>query len=68
MIKKNFGEILRKTRQSKGLSQSELAQQTGVTKRSIIFWEQGASNITLENADKLLKALGVEITIGGLKK
>lgn len=67
MIKKNFGEILRKTREYKGLSQSELARQTGVHKRSIIYWEQGTQNISLENADKLLKALGTEFKIGGSK-
>lgn len=28
-------------------------------------WEQGVKSISLQNADKLLKALGVELTIGG---
>lgn len=65
MIKKKFGEILRKARESKELSQSELARQTGVHRRSIIYWEQGTQNISLENADKLLKAAGVEFKIGG---
>lgn len=65
MIKKNFGKILKKARENKGISQRELARMVGVDKRSIIYWEQGKQNISLENADKLLKALGIEITIGG---
>lgn len=67
MLKKNFGEILKKARENKEISQRELARLVGVERRSIIYWEQGKQNITLENADKLLKALGVEIKIGGSK-
>lgn len=65
MTKKNFGKIIRRSRESQGISQRELAQRANVSMRSIVFWEQGAINITLENADKLLKALGVEVKIGG---
>lgn len=64
MIKKKFGEILKKARKCKGLSQGELANKIGVNKRSIIYWEQGEQSVSLENADKLLKALGTELTIG----
>lgn len=53
------------TRKDKGISQRELAKRTGFTTRAIQYWETEDRQITLENADKLLKALGVEIKIGG---
>lgn len=64
MDSNTFAEILKTAREKKGISQIELAKMTGLTVRSIIYWEQGKANITLKNADKLLKALGVVITIG----
>ena len=65
MDRQEFAKILRKAREEKNITQLELAHRTGFTNRSIIFWEQGKKNISLENADKLLKALDIEITIGG---
>lgn len=59
-----FAEILLKSRKQKGLSQSELAKKSGFTKRAIQYWEKGKKSIFLENADRLLTALSVEIKIG----
>lgn len=59
-----FAEILLKSRKQKGFSQSELAKKSGFTKRAIQYWEKGKKSISLENADRLLTALGVEIKIG----
>ena len=59
-----FAEILLKSRKQKGFSQSELAKKSGFTKRAIQYWEKGIKSISLENADRLLTALGVEIKIG----
>lgn len=67
MNKTEFSKLLAETREEKGISQRELARRTGFTTRAIQYWETEGRQITLENADKLLKALGVEITIGGLK-
>lgn len=64
MHKKEFAEILSKKRKLKNISQRELAEKAGFTLRAIQYWEKGMKNISLENADKLLKALGTEITIG----
>ena len=61
---KEFSIILRDSRKQKGFSQSELAKKAGFTKRAIQYWEKGEKSISLENADKLLKALGIQITIG----
>ena len=62
-----FAEILLKSRKQKGLSQSELAKKSGFTKRAIQYWEKGKKSIPLENADRLLTALGVEIKIGKIE-
>ena len=59
-----FAEILLKSRKQKGFSQSELAKKSGFTKRAFQYWEKGKMRISLENADRLLTALGVEIKIG----
>lgn len=61
---KEFSIILRENRKQRGISQSELAKKAGFTKRAIQYWEKGEKSISLENVDKLLKALGVQITIG----
>ena len=61
---KEFSIILRESRKQRGISQSELAKKADFTKRAIQYWEKGEKSISLENADKLLKALGVQITIG----
>lgn len=67
MHRKEFAEILSKNRKLKNFSQKELAEKAGFTVRAIQYWEKGTKNISLENADKLLKALGIEIKIGGSK-
>lgn len=61
---KEFSKFLRESRKQKGFSQSELAKESGFTKRAIQYWEKGKKSISLENADRLLTALGVEIKIG----
>lgn len=60
----NVGEYLREQRIRRGLSHEKLAKAAGVSKRSLIYWEKGEKDISLENADKVLKALGVSLTIG----
>ncbi|MBC5712353.1 helix-turn-helix transcriptional regulator [Hungatella sp. L12] len=60
----NIGEYLREQRIGKGISHEKLAKAAGVSKRSLIYWEQGEKDISLDNADKVLKALNASLTIG----
>lgn len=56
------GSKLKWTRELKGLSQRELAELSGVTKRMIECYEQGTRDINLASAAavyKLATALGV---------
>ena len=56
----------RTLRIGQNLTQLECSEKLGVDKKTVQNWEQGKNSISLENADKLLKALGVELTIGCL--
>lgn len=61
---KEFGEIIRAERIKRGITQAELAKISGFTREAINYWEHQNRAITLENADRLLKALNLEIKIG----
>lgn len=63
MDRKQFGDLLKRTREIKGLTKTELAQRSGFTLRAVQYWEQGNKNITLENTVRLLNALGLELVI-----
>ncbi len=64
MNKKSFSQIIRKAREEQGLTLKQLSEKSGFTSRAIQYWESAENNISLENADKLLKALNLKITIG----
>lgn len=53
----SFGEIIRDIRKEKELSQEELAEKAGLHRTYIGMIERGEKNITLENINKLSKAL-----------
>ena len=63
MDRKTCGIAMRKEKKTKKLTQTQLAEKAGFTMRAVQYWEHGTKNITLENAAKLLDALGMEITI-----
>ncbi len=62
----NIGEIIKRERLQQGMSQKELAKAAGVTTRAIIYWENGERNMSVENADKILRALHMSVIIGQL--
>lgn len=64
-MKAFFANIIKEERQRQRISQTELARRSGLSRVAISKWENERKSISLENADKLLKALGVEIKIGG---
>ena len=63
----NLGKILQEERKRQGLSQQNLADLAGVTKRAIAYWEKGTKNMSVESADKIFKALHLTIKIGELQ-
>ncbi|QRM54423.1 XRE family transcriptional regulator [Sinorhizobium sp. BG8] len=50
---------LRRLRQEAGLSQTALAQASGISRRMIVAVEKGDANISLSSLDKLAAAIGV---------
>lgn len=64
----NIGLIISTERIKNNLSREKLAKKVGCTSRAIEYWENGKRNISLENADKIFKALGTTLTIGNIKK
>lgn len=58
-IKKQFGEKIRQVRNSKKISQEELAFKAGLHRTYISDIERGARNVSLENIEKIAKALDI---------
>ena len=61
-ILEKFGEKVREERHRRGLSQEELAARAGVHRTYIGMIERAEKNITLENIEKITKALGLKIS------
>lgn len=56
-----FGKKVRDERIRLGLSQEELASRTGVHRTYVGMIERAEKNITLENIQKVCRALGLKI-------
>ncbi|EAH5880093.1 XRE family transcriptional regulator [Campylobacter upsaliensis] len=56
-----IGNRIREIRQSKGLSQEQLAEIAEVHRTYIGMIERAEKNITLVSLEKIVKALGLEI-------
>lgn len=61
-IKAKFGKIIKQLRTNMGLSQEELAYRAGVHRTYIGMIERAEKNITIENINKLSKALNVPLS------
>ncbi len=57
-----FGQKVREERAKLGLSQEELASRAGVHRTYIGMIERAEKNITLENIEKIAKALKISIS------
>ena len=57
-----FGNKVRKERNKLGLSQEELAAKAGVHRTYIGMIERAEKNITLENIEKVAKALNLKLS------
>lgn len=60
-ILEKFGQKVREERLKQHLSQEGLAAKTGVHRTYIGMIERAEKNITLENIEKIARALGVPI-------
>ncbi len=60
-FKKSFSKNLRELRKKKGLSQEKLAELTGVTPKTLSYWENGHNSVTFGKIPKLAEALNVPV-------
>src|SRR3954447_18647872 len=58
------GTLLREARRRAGLSQTELGRLTGRPQTQIARWERGAVLPSLETLRELVRACGLDLTIG----
>lgn len=61
-IKAKFGSTVRRLRNKKGLSQEAFADLCGLHRTYIGAVERGERNVSLENIEKIAKALGMNIS------
>ncbi|HEY0170012.1 MAG TPA: helix-turn-helix transcriptional regulator [Pyrinomonadaceae bacterium] len=61
-IKSRFGLAIKQRRQEVGISQEVLAERAGLHRTYIGDIERGARNLSLENIEKLAKALQLPIS------
>ena len=62
---KSFGEYIKQVRKNEGLTLNELSKITGFTTRAIRYWEKGEREISLKNAEIILKALNRSLIVVG---
>ena len=63
-VNMKLGKKLKESRKRQNLTQQQLADMAGVTRRAIVYWENGKKEMSVESADKVFKALHVSIVIG----
>jgi transcriptional regulator with XRE-family HTH domain len=61
-VLKRFGDAIRSRRVFLGLSQEELAEKAGLHRTYIGMVERAEKNLTIFNAVKLARALGVPVS------
>lgn len=62
-ITKHVGELLKRTRKRKGLTQKELGGMLGITESTYSKYEAGKVNPSLEMLDKLAVALNTKLKV-----
>lgn len=63
-MKENIGLLIKQIRTKNNISRTELAKKAGCTRKAIEYWEKGQRTMSIENADKIFKALDISVTIG----
>ena len=63
MDRKVIGDIIKKRRKYLKLTQIDLAEIIGMSRRSLQMLEKGDGNPTFEQLSKILSTLGLEINI-----
>jgi len=62
-VRKTFGDNMRSIRKDKGLSQEVLGDKAGLHRTYIGSIERGEQNVSLDNINKIAKALKVKPSV-----
>lgn len=62
MIKEKLGQEIRRLRTSQGYSQEDFAKLSGIDRTYISSVERGKRNVSIENIEKIAKALNVTLS------
>ena len=60
-VRKSFGKHVRELRKQKGYSQEQLAEKAGLHRTYIGSIERGEQNVSVDNIEKIAKALKTSI-------
>lgn len=60
-LKQQFGKKLQALRKASGLTQEQIAQETGLTIESISNIERGIHGPTFDNLEKIATAMDIEV-------
>jgi y4mF family transcriptional regulator len=63
MTKNKIGQIIRERRVFLGITQKDLSEIVDISLRSLVDIENGKGNPTIDQLNKILKALGLTIKI-----
>lgn len=61
-LRTRLGRAIRRTRADAGMSQERLAQRAGLHRTTMSEIERGISNVSIDIADRIAKALGVRLS------
>ena len=64
MNREKLGKTIRAARQSRNMTQAQLAKKIGYSVDSVNRWEQGKQAISLEAMTEILKVLKIGATMG----
>lgn len=62
-VRKSFGKRVRELRKQKGYSQEQLADKAGLHRTYIGSIERGEQNVSIDNIDKIAKALKTSVAL-----
>ncbi|GAB3334055.1 hypothetical protein GCM10027299_42050 [Larkinella ripae] len=58
-----IGKHIRDIRKSRGMTQKDLADKLGLAHPTIVFYEKGRNNFTVETLKKIGDALGYDLNV-----